>query len=152
MVNEPDIVVHPTDGPFVTLCSPDLATLKKLNIDNDGNLTLDGVIISWTKSGSYTGDGTTSMAVTGIGFKPKYVKIWKRETVDGSAITAFETTDTIIDDHVDGGAYKILGAGTHSFETNKIISLDADGFTVDDDGVDNHPNKLNQVYNYLAIF
>ncbi len=104
-------------------------------------------------SGTYTGDGTTSMPVTGIGFKPKYLKIWTRETIDGTNITAFETTDVIIDDNAEGGAYRIPGAldDIHSFETNRIISLDADGFTVDDAGKDFHPNTLGRVYNYLAI-
>ena len=102
------------------------------------------------KSGTYTGDGTTSMPVTGVGFKPKYLKIWTRETVDGTTVTAFETTDVINDDNAAGGAYKILGAGVHSFETNHIVSLDTDGFTVDDNGADSHPNKLGRVYNYLA--
>ena len=27
-------------------------------------------------TGTYDGDGATSQAITGIGFKPKYVKIW----------------------------------------------------------------------------
>ena len=114
--------------------------------------TLDDVLGgAGTKSGSFTGDGTTSMPITGVGFKPKYLKIWTRVTVDGTNITAFETTDVILDDNAAGGAYKILGAGVHSFETNHIKSLDVDGFTVSDNGADNHPNKLNQVYNYFAI-
>jgi hypothetical protein len=36
-------------------------------------------------------------------------------------------------------------------KTDAIISLDTDGFTVDDAGTDDHPNRLNQLYNYMAI-
>ena len=102
-------------------------------------------------TGEYTGDGTTSQTITDIGIKPKFLWIWGRETVDDTAMTSFVTTDTIVDDNAAGGAFKILGAGTHSFETDKILSLDSDGFTVDDDGIDNHPNKSGIVYNYMAI-
>ena len=34
---------------------------------------------------------------------------------------------------------------------NRLISLDADGFTVDDDDSDSHPNKLGETYDYLAL-
>jgi len=34
---------------------------------------------------------------------------------------------------------------------NQIIALGADGFTVDDAGVDAHPNKNTQAYHYLAL-
>ena len=32
----------------------------------------------------------------------------------------------------------------------EIKSLDFDGFTVDDTGADNHPNKLGETYTYIA--
>ncbi|GAH37723.1 unnamed protein product, partial [marine sediment metagenome] len=37
------------------------------------------------------------------------------------------------------------------FLVHKIISLDADGFTVDDDGSDQDPNANLVVYCYVAI-
>ena len=106
---------------------------------------------SYCNTGTYTGDGTTSQAITGIGFRPKYLRIWVRVTVNAAALPVFETTDTIIDDSPDGLAILHPGLNVpHQSETNTIISLDADGFTVDDDGADGHPNKLGTVYNYLA--
>lgn len=103
------------------------------------------------KTGSYTGDGATSLAITGLGFAPKYVKIWLRQTVDTTVSSIFETTDTIVDDNAAGGAHAHKGAGGHQFNANQIIALGTDGFTVDDAGIDADPNKLNQVYNYLAM-
>lgn len=112
---------------------------------------VDSAVVSM-KTGTYTGDGTTSQSITGIGFQPKYVRIWNRLTVDGEGTTDMptETTDTIMDDNVDGGAIEYAG-DKMKFQTNKIISLDADGFTVHDAGEDDHPNKNGQVYNYLAF-
>lgn len=102
------------------------------------------------KTGSYTGDGSTSLAITGVGFKPKYVRIWERETTDRTAINTWETTAEILDDNA-------LGMAVHASATqlqvadDRIISLDADGFTVDDNGTDAGPNRNGAVYNYLAI-
>ena len=99
-------------------------------------------------TGTYTGDGTTSMAVTGIGFAPKYVRIWERTTVSGEEVSVWETSDTIVDDNAAGGAILINDV---AFMTNAIISLDSDGFTVDDAGADEHPNQNGAVYNFMCV-
>ncbi len=103
------------------------------------------------KTGSYTGDGATSQGITGVGFLPKYVKTWVREVTAGNSMVSYETTSDIIDDNAAGLTVRIGVSGTHSVQTNRIISLDADGFTVDDAGADSHPNQNSQIYNYLAI-
>lgn len=109
-------------------------------------------VICRIKTGSYTGDGATSKAITGVGFKPKYVKIWTRNAVDGTAINIHETTADIIDDNASGmSALHSSAAAGHSVQANTIISLDTDGFTVDDDGVDADPNANGVVYNYLCL-
>ncbi len=100
-------------------------------------------------TGSYTGDGATSLAITGVGFRPKYVRIWDRHTVTGGTMVITETTDTIIDDHASGMAVQISLAALS--KQDAIISLDSDGFTVDDAGADDHPNKSGTVYNYLCL-
>lgn len=101
-------------------------------------------------TGSYTGDGSTTQAITGVGFQPKYLKIWERETVDTTALLQWETTDTIVDDNASGGAIWDLG-NQLQFKTNRIVSLDTDGFTVDDGGSDLGPNKSGDVYNYICF-
>lgn len=63
---------------------------------------------------------------------------------------SFSTTDQIVDDNASGGAIFDNNA-SHKFETNRIISLDADGFTVDDNGADQDPNANGVTYNYIAI-
>jgi len=103
------------------------------------------------KAGFYTGDGTESQAITGIGFLPVIVWIFERQTIDGSATSSFVTTAQIIDDNIDGGAIDMkLG----KFQTNTIISLDADGFTVDDaagPSSGSPPNTAGAIYNYYCI-
>lgn len=101
------------------------------------------------KTGTYTGDGTTAQGITGVGFSPKYVRVWERITTEG-VIDVFETTPDIIDDNAAGVSiwYSTIGVQVY---LRAIISLDADGFTVDDKGANFHPNSDGQIYNYLAF-
>ncbi len=104
-------------------------------------------------TGSYTGDGATSQAITGVGFQAKYLVITRRSTIEADlgAKELIWTTDVIIDDIAAGAA---INEGVTNFPgvvDNSIITLGADGFTVDDDGADEHPNKNTTVYNYLAL-
>ena len=102
-------------------------------------------------TGTYTGDGATSKAITGVGFAPKYVRITARVTTDGATMSVLETTDVMIDDNASGMTTNHAGAGGHASRINAIISLDADGFTVDDAGTDSLPNSDGTVYNYLCL-
>ena len=102
-------------------------------------------------SGSYTGDGATSQAITGVGFTPLLVHIVKK-TTDTNTAEEYWTMDTIMDDDADGGAiFHSNGDGFPYFYDNCIISLDADGFTVDDAGADNSPNANGLVYNFWCL-
>jgi len=98
------------------------------------------------KTGTYTGDGNISQAITGVGFTPKYVKIWIHPTSVGQ-LPVYEKLDQSWGDYT----MEHAAAGAHDFAISYINSLDSDGFTIDDHGIDMHPNKLNQVYDYLAI-
>ena len=104
-------------------------------------------------SGSYTGDGATARAITGVGFKVKALWISKRLTDDGDA-TIFHTWDTVVDDHANGLAFLFQDTGSASdivAREGPIKSLDEDGFTVDDGSADLAPNKNTEVYNWYAI-
>ena len=122
--------------------SEDSNKKKKVQV---GNLVTAAKI----KSGTYTGDNTESQAITGVGFKPKYVRIWEQSLIQAQ-ILVFETTADIVDDNAAGAAVFINSANAKIL-FNKIISLDADGFTVDDNGINDAPNVDGQIYNYLAI-
>lgn len=112
-------------------------------------LTTDTARIS---TGNYTGDGATSQGITGIGFAPKYVKIWSQTaTTNGTTLTSYETTDDAVDDNASGFSVQHSAAGDTTWQTNQIISLDSDGFTVDDNGADTDPNTNTRVYKYLAV-
>lgn len=102
------------------------------------------------KTGTYTGDGELSQGITGVGFQPKYVQIWQDLGAAEGLVYITETTDV----HTTGySVYYQSSAGALQFYQydNRIISLDADGFTVDDDGSDVHPNKNGTTYRYVAL-
>ena len=61
-------------------------------------------------TGSYTGDGSLSNAITGTDFKGKYLRIWPKETADDQEGDIFETTDTVIDDNASGMVWKHKGS------------------------------------------
>lgn len=102
------------------------------------------------KTGTYTGDGATSQAITGVGFSPKLVMIWQERTSETVGTRLTLTTDTMVGDIAAGAAWSSRDSDTDILD-NKIIALGSDGFTVDDDGVNLDPNVSGQVYNYLAI-
>lgn len=126
--------------------------LETLTDDSDADALHTHPIHARVKTGNYTGDGALSQAITGIGFKPVYVRVWE-ENAQGVAIVISETTDTLVDNNAAGFAANFAdfnGVGNF-YQFNKIISLDADGFTVDDAGADAAPNTNSQVYSFLAI-
>ncbi len=90
-----------------------------------------------TKFGSYVGNATNGHAITGIGFQPDLV-IVKGTTVGNNAY--FKTTS------MSGTNSMVLRADT-GFQTARIVSLDSDGFTVDNDGFsDVNGNLVTYVY------
>lgn len=82
-------------------------------------------------TGEYTGDGNATFAVTGVGFKPKKVVIFTQATTSVSACRYACKTDQ------DGLNANFIGSNAAStyfgtYDTDIIISLDNDGFTVGD--------------------
>jgi len=102
--------------------------------------------IARIKTGSYTGDGTTSQSITGIGFKPKHVIVWV--DVAGTRRHIFVMMDQMAPNR---SFYHHFRGGHYAGITDRITSLDTDGFTVDDAGADADPNKNAQNYFYLAL-
>lgn len=106
--------------------------------------------VTQVATGTLTGDGAVSQAISGLGFQPVYVQITQRQTVDNTNVVRCMTTDTINDDIAAGGS--IYETDTVlKFYDNQIISLDADGFTIDDAGADSFPNKNGELSNWVAI-
>ena len=107
---------------------------------------------SFVATGTYTGNDTTSQAITGVGFTVKFLWITK-VYADNQTFNDKEmmfTSTTIIDDDAAGLAHSITAAAVIT-RHNAIIALGADGFTVDDDGADADPNANTIVYNYIAM-
>lgn len=79
------------------------------------------------KVGSYTGDGTATQAISGIGFLPVLCIIWMRDGGDTDRGIAFRATP-------DTNALSI-GINEQVIEyVSNIDSLDADGFSVKNSG------------------
>ena len=80
------------------------------------------------------------------------MRIWERTTTPTGAVEIWETTSEILDDDASFGSIGFDNSiTTPQFDDDRIISLDSDGFTVDDRGFDTHPNTSSQVYNYMAL-
>ena len=98
------------------------------------------------KTGQYTGDGTISQPITGIGFKPRFVLVWPHYTIE-----TLDATSVIYRSDNETGDLSIYVVNIPDTLSNRLISLDADGFTVDDNDADTHPNKSGQEYNYIVF-
>ncbi len=94
-------------------------------------------------TGTYTGDGSTDQGISGIGFAPEFV--W----VAYDAAAASDSASYIW--FTDMGDNKCIKLASGNIVADAIISGDADGFTVDDGGSDEHPNKNSATYNYICI-
>lgn len=104
-------------------------------------------------TGTYTGDGTTSNAITGLGFPPSYVKIVASSAADLTANIFYETWDELNDDAPTGQglAHTAIATLEHIYINESISSLDADGFTVSDRSINADPNAVGVTYNYVAF-
>lgn len=101
-------------------------------------------------TGTYAGDGTVSHSITGIGFRPRYVKIWRGFDAASNYGEIYERAD-VFASNLSYNHSSDWPTQRHPVFSDKIISLDADGFTVDDGGADLHPNKLGTIYWFLAL-
>ncbi len=73
------------------------------------------------KTGQYVGNGSTQ-SITGLGFSPDYVMVTSAETWGRAAVVTTRSMSSNVSNALDAFAYAPL--------TNRITSLDADGFSV----------------------
>ena len=118
---------------------------KTLTIADDATISATPGLI---KAGTYTGDNSTGQGITGIGFAPKYVKIWVHPGSE-STTYIYEKLDQTWGDYC--MLHSAVATDEHYVYDSKINSLDADGFTVDDDAGNGHPNAGGVTYDYLAL-
>lgn len=88
------------------------------------------------KVGSYSGNGTDNRGITGVGFQPEVLFV----RGSGNRLGA-ERLGGIAGD-------ASFTMGTDQVSTNKIQSLDADGFTI---GTNTYVNASGDTYYYIAI-
>ena len=129
------------------------SALQVLRVNAGGSdLEFAAPTTSAVAAGTYTGDGATSLAITGLGFTPKWVKVWHL-TASGHQVYATETTASIMATTSDKRSVLTHSGNVNetSLVDNAIIALGSGSFTVDDAGTDSHPNKNGETYHYLAI-
>jgi hypothetical protein len=105
------------------------------------------------KTGTYTGDGGSrdgdgdAQAITGVGFQVKGLEIYKHPSAEEDIAIYFKLDQT-------WGDYAVVHTTTatdeHFILADRINSLDADGFTVDDGGDNKNPNANGVTYDYIA--
>ena len=97
-------------------------------------------------TGKYDGDGAPTQAITGVGFKPKVVIIYKR--INDSPAGVWIKTDK-------DSAYSWfakVSAGLCEWKTGYIISLDNDGFTIGNSGdIYTLNDETTASYDYIAL-
>lgn len=136
-----------TKSGAVALEAGDLSTSQIHTIVYDGTrFQLESFVR--LKTGFYTGDGSTSQAITGVGFRPKVLIIVLPNSDGSASIFGITTTSFMARDAQGLGLFMSTGAVTNL--DNRFISLDSDGFTVSDDGADVFPNTNAQIYDYIA--
>lgn len=69
----------------------------------------------------YTGDGTSSNAITGVGFQSDFLWIKQRSAIRGHQLM----------DSVRGASVRLRSEVTDAESTSGLVSFDSDGFTVD---------------------
>jgi len=91
--------------------------------------------------GTYTGNGSATQAITGVGFQPDYLHVYAQN----GSYNGWEKSSH------DGTKARDL---THIYyQDDHIISLDSDGFTVGDgtSGIGNSANVNTVVYVYPSV-
>ena len=90
----------------------------------------------------YTGDGTTSHAITGVGFQPDLVWTKDRTTAYNHALTDVirEAGNTLFPNE----------ANVEQFNLNKVASIDSDGFTVGNGALINQSGDTFASWNWKA--
>lgn len=90
-------------------------------------------------TGTYTGDGGATQAITTVGFQPRAVIIFPQ--IASAGLLSFKTNQDT--------TYAYASAG---YQVDHIISLDSNGFTVGDGtGSSNYLNVSARVYTYIAL-
>lgn len=113
----------------------------------------DGLSNAHMATGSYTGDGTTSQQISGIGagLRVRHIEIIRRAVVAADFDAQFYvlTNTSIIDNNANGMCVSHEnGVGVMSYDLDRIISLDTDSFTIDDRALDENPNSNGVVYDF----
>jgi len=119
-----------------------------LNPDTVSKILNDMTGLCMIKTGTYTGDGSLSLAITGVGFRPKFVLIWRNNLVSGSNnFVCFKS------DYDGGNSTIIFRQAWTNWKTQDggVLSLDTDGFSVSDNASDSDPNVNTVTYGYVCF-
>ena len=93
-------------------------------------------------TGTYTGDGAASKAITGVGFQAKLLLAWGQGNAAGVRVFAIKNDQ-------DGTSCLVVSHAANTYNANEITTLGADGFTVINTG--GYMNVNTEIYTFTAI-
>jgi len=98
---------------------------------------------------SYVGNGATSHTIT-TNVIPKLVMVWRRPQDNVAGACSMWMRSDLSSNQA---ALKHMGPGGHQGINNNLIAIDEStpGFTVDDAGVNSHPNASGVTYHALVL-
>ena len=139
---------------ITVITSPNLASQAVAEAGTNAELYMSALrvaqaIRAHVAVGTYSGDGSTSLAITGLGFSPKFLLLILGGN-DGDSINYGFTSSALVDDDPQGLMVNVASSGATTLQDNKILSLDADGFTVSDTSADAFPNTNGSTVHYIA--
>lgn len=102
------------------------------------------------KSGSYVGNGITPHSITGVGFKPVTVLI-TRETTSGGANNSFSIHQYGKNEPASDVVHSFFYQVTTYGGATQYLRMDADGFSVMQEGPGSSLNQAGFTYYYTAI-
>ena len=102
--------------------------------------------VSYQVTGNYIGNGASTHSITGLGFRPTAITVYRAIAEGASDESATKTNK-------DGAYSEVVSAaqGLGTYEQGDIISLDSGGFTVGDNGQYSGFNFNGNGYSYTYI-
>lgn len=131
-------------------------TNTDLTVDTDGRITAaSNGTSTQIATGTYTGDGNASQAITGVGFQPKFVMVGEDFSSDqipyttwGFKVDQFNGNHSINVSGNQGGHNEVwVDGGNYGW----ISSMDSDGFTVNGTDATLGWNQSSTTYWYLCL-
>jgi hypothetical protein len=123
-----DFYYAPPSGGYLALCTSNLP---------NPSIALPGEHFNTVL---YTGNGSSTQAITGVGFQPDFLWLKSRSAVENHMLA----------DVVRGSTKRLISNATNAEDSNGVNSFDSDGFTTLTGGVWNTSSRTYVAWNWKA--